>query len=81
VLAADEATASVDSETDAKIQMTIRENFKECTVLTIAHRLNTIMDSDKVLVMESGNVKEYDSVPNLLKLENGVFREMVESSN
>eukprot|EP01025_Chloroclados_australasicus_P037639 TRINITY_DN3846_c0_g4_i1.p1 TRINITY_DN3846_c0_g4~~TRINITY_DN3846_c0_g4_i1.p1 ORF type:complete len:1422 (-),score=137.95 TRINITY_DN3846_c0_g4_i1:223-4488(-) len=80
VLAADEATASVDSETDAKIQRTIRQNFKDCTVLTIAHRLNTIMDSDKVLVMESGHVKEYDSVQNLLKLPNGLFREMVESS-
>eukprot|EP01026_Neomeris_dumetosa_P021529 TRINITY_DN1880_c0_g1_i5.p2 TRINITY_DN1880_c0_g1~~TRINITY_DN1880_c0_g1_i5.p2 ORF type:complete len:273 (-),score=38.86 TRINITY_DN1880_c0_g1_i5:206-1024(-) len=81
VLVADEATASVDSETDSMIQQTIRDNFKECTVLTIAHRLNTIMDSDKVLVMEAGRVKEYDTVPNLLNYDRGVFREMVEQAN
>ncbi|KAL0031798.1 hypothetical protein WJX79_007928 [Trebouxia sp. C0005] len=77
VLVADEATASVDGETDALIQRTIRANFKDSTVLTIAHRLNTILDSTKVLVMEDGRVKEYDSPANLMQIPNGTFRAMV----
>jgi ABC-type multidrug transport system fused ATPase/permease subunit len=77
VLVADEATASVDGETDALIQRTIRANFKDSTVLTIAHRLNTILDSTKVLVMEDGKVKEFDSPANLMNIPNGVFRAMV----
>ncbi|XP_041974687.1 ATP-binding cassette sub-family C member 4-like [Aricia agestis] len=60
LLIMDEATANVDPQTDNFIQQTIRRQFASCTVLTIAHRLNTIMDSDKVLVMSSGEVVEFD---------------------
>ena len=60
ILVLDEATANVDLETDEIIQKTIRKNFATCTVLTIAHRLNTIIDADKVLVMDAGHVAEYD---------------------
>lgn len=77
VLVADEATASVDSETDALIQRTIRREFKHCTVLTIAHRINTILDSTKVLVMEDGIVKEYDTVPKLMNRQESSFKQMV----
>ena len=77
VIIMDEATASVDVETDATIQRNIRLEFSAATVLTIAHRLNTIMDSDKVLVMEDGHVGEYDTPAALLQVENGLFASLV----
>ena len=76
VLVLDEATAAVDLETDDLIQRTIRSEFKDCTVLTIAHRLNTIMDSDRVIVLDQGQIVEFDSPPNLLKLHQSVFHSM-----
>ncbi|EDV31156.2 uncharacterized protein Dana_GF14689 [Drosophila ananassae] len=78
ILVMDEATANVDPQTDALIQATIRNKFKDCTVLTIAHRLHTIMDSDKVLVMDAGQVVEFGSPYELLtESESKVFHGMV----
>ncbi|KAL3283454.1 hypothetical protein HHI36_006598 [Cryptolaemus montrouzieri] len=77
ILMLDEATANVDPQTDALIQKTIRRKFADCTVLTVAHRLNTIMDSDKVLVMDAGKVIEYDHPYTLLQNPDGVFSRMV----
>lgn len=78
ILVMDEATANVDPQTDALIQTTIRKKFKECTVLTIAHRLHTIMDSDKVMVLDAGHVVEFGSPYELLTdTKSNVFRSMV----
>jgi ABC-type multidrug transport system fused ATPase/permease subunit len=76
VLLMDEATASIDYATDAKIQETIRE-IKN-TTLTIAHRLQTIIDYDQVLVLDQGEVMEYGSPFQLMSNENGMFRRMCE---
>lgn len=73
VLVLDEATAAVDLETDELIQNTIRQEFSECTVLTIAHRLHTIVDSDKVVVLDKGEIAEFDSPKNLMRNRNSVF--------
>ncbi|XP_017083873.2 probable multidrug resistance-associated protein lethal(2)03659 [Drosophila eugracilis] len=78
VLVMDEATANVDPQTDALIQATIRSKFRDCTVLTIAHRLNTIMDSDRVLVMDAGHLVEFGSPYELLtSTETKIFHGMV----
>ncbi|CAG9814463.1 unnamed protein product [Phaedon cochleariae] len=77
ILMLDEATANVDPQTDALIQKTIRRKFVDCTVLTVAHRLNTIMDSDKVLVMDAGTVAEFDHPHKLLQRSDSVFYKMV----
>lgn len=79
VLVLDEATANVDPQTDALIQRTIRERFAECTVLTVAHRLHTVMDSDRIVVMDAGRVREFDWPAVLLDLEGGVLRDMVDA--
>jgi ABC-type multidrug transport system fused ATPase/permease subunit len=80
ILVMDEATASIDNETDATIQRMIRENFQDATVLTIAHRLNTIMDSDRILVLDDGHIVELDTPENLMAKESGHFKAMVEKS-
>ncbi|KAI9333150.1 P-loop containing nucleoside triphosphate hydrolase protein [Zopfochytrium polystomum] len=77
ILVMDEATANVDYETDAWIQKSLREDFAEATVLTIAHRLNTVVDYDRVLVMGDGTVLEFDEPAVLLRREGSVFGAMV----
>ena len=78
VLLVDEATANVDRRTDALLQQVIRERFSDRTVLTIAHRLNTIAESDRVLVMKEGRAVEFGPVDELMQLQGGVFRGMME---
>ncbi|CBI30982.3 unnamed protein product, partial [Vitis vinifera] len=80
ILILDEATAAVDVKTDALIQKTIREEFKTCTMLIIAHRLNTIIDCDRILVLDSGQVLEYDTPEELLLNEGSSFSKMVKST-
>lgn len=77
ILILDEATANVDTSTDALIQKTIRAKFKDCTVMMITHRLNTIMDCDKVLVLDQGRLVEFDRPHVLLKLNDGYFAKML----
>lgn len=81
ILLLDEATASVDAETDHLIQQTVRETFANCTVLTIAHRLNTVLSCDIVIVMDSGKVIEMDSPFALANDSNSVFSSMLKASS
>lgn len=80
ILIMDEATSSVDYETDALVQKTITEEFKDCTVLCIAHRLRTILHHDRILVLEKGEIEEFDK-PVVLFKQGGRFRDMCDSSN
>ncbi|KAJ2653569.1 Multidrug resistance-associated protein 9 [Coemansia sp. RSA 1250] len=77
----DEATANIDSHTDQLIQQLIRQEFAHSTVLTIAHRLNTVMDSDRILVMNQGHVVEFDTPQALLQQPGSLFKQMVDSMN
>ncbi|KAI8610797.1 P-loop containing nucleoside triphosphate hydrolase protein [Chytriomyces sp. MP71] len=77
ILIMDEATANVDYATDALIQQALRKDFKDATILTIAHRLNTIMDYDRVLVLDQGKVREFDSPRALLTKEDSIFHALV----
>ena len=81
VVIMDEATSAVDAETDALIQRTIRAEFRDATVLTIAHRLNTILDADKVLVLDQGRLVEFGSPSDLLSRRSGTFRAMVDAGS
>ena len=78
ILLIDEATSNVDHVTDAHIQSTIRSAFADVTVLTIAHRINTIIDSDKVLVLSDGAVSEFDSPSVLLARPGSTFAALVQ---
>ncbi|KAL0336015.1 UNVERIFIED_CONTAM: ABC transporter C family member 3 [Sesamum radiatum] len=77
ILVLDEATASVDTATDNLIQKTIREETSECTVITVAHRIPTVVDNDLVLVLGEGKVVEYDSPAQLLGDTNSAFSSLV----
>ncbi|CAG8452470.1 10619_t:CDS:10 [Ambispora leptoticha] len=81
VIVLDEATASVDVETDSHIQETIRTEFSWATLLCIAHRLRTIIDYDRVLVLEQGKVAEFDTPYKLLQNPDSLFRKLCEESN
>ncbi|XP_053205975.1 ATP-binding cassette sub-family C member 3-like isoform X2 [Panonychus citri] len=80
ILILDEATAAVDVETDEYIQETIRREFNDCTIVTIAHRLNTIMDYDKIIVMSDGEIVEFDKPSNLLSKPESIFYSMVKEA-
>ncbi|RKP26795.1 P-loop containing nucleoside triphosphate hydrolase protein, partial [Syncephalis pseudoplumigaleata] len=73
ILILDEATAAIDVETDKAIQETIRREFKNCTILTIAHRINTVMDSDRILVLDGGQIAEYSSPTALVEQTDSIF--------
>ncbi|KAF8066642.1 multidrug resistance-associated ABC transporter [Lyophyllum atratum] len=81
IIILDEATSSVDVETDAKLQQTIKKEFAESTLLCIAHRLNTIAYYDRVLVMDAGEVAEFDTVLNLYDNDSSIFRSLCNEAN
>ena len=74
----DEATASIDAETDARVQKIFRTDFAQSTTLTIAHRLNTIMDSTHILVMDDGKAAEFDT-PSTLLSRDSIFKELFDA--
>ena len=80
IIVLDEATAAVDIETDELIQETIRKQFTNCTIITIAHRLNTVIDYDKIMVLSKGQIIEYDLPQNLLQNQNSVFHSMAKDA-
>lgn len=80
VLILDEATSNMDPKTDAVMQKVIKKHFEDYTVITIAHRLNTVLGSDKVLVMDSGRALQYGPPKELLKDKDGLFYKLVDKS-
>ncbi|KEH25776.1 ABC transporter family protein [Medicago truncatula] len=77
ILILDEATASIDNSTDLILQKTIRTEFADCTVITVAHRIQTVMDCNMVLSISDGKLAEYDEPMNLMKREESMFRKLV----
>jgi len=81
LLILDEATSAIDHKTDSVIQSTLRNELgSDVTILTVAHRLQTIMDADKIMVLDSGKIIEFDSPRDLLQKQNGAFKSMVDGS-
>ncbi|KIP06892.1 hypothetical protein PHLGIDRAFT_128004 [Phlebiopsis gigantea 11061_1 CR5-6] len=76
IIVLDEATSSIDFATDAKIQKTIREEFNDSLLLTVAHRLRTVIDYDRLIVLDKGELAEFDTPLNLIQKEGGIFRSM-----
>jgi len=72
----DEATSSIDFKTDATIQATIREEFGNSLLITIAHRIRTVVDYDRLIILDKGVIVEFDTPRNLIEKDGGVFREM-----
>ncbi|CAG2210271.1 ABCC5 [Mytilus edulis] len=79
ILILDEATAAIDTETDSFVQTTIKEAFSDCTMLIIAHRLNTVLSCNRILVMEDGRVVEYDSPSSLTANPKSKFKMMLDA--
>ena len=76
----DEATGKIDGNTDKEIQRIISEDFQECTIITISHRLDTILDSDRVMVLDQGEIKEFDNVSVLLNKTGGLLKQLKEGA-
>ncbi|XP_069103911.1 ATP-binding cassette sub-family C member 12-like [Argopecten irradians] len=80
ILMLDEATAAIDTETDALVQITIKEAFADCTMLIIAHRLNTVLNCSRILVMEDGKIVEFDSPSALVSNPKSKFKMMLDAT-
>ena len=80
IILMDEATASIDYKTERLIQESIMKVLKDSTVITIAHRIKTIIKYDRILVLSDGMIKEFDTPENLLKIQNGLFNELYKES-
>ncbi|KAF9583122.1 hypothetical protein BGW38_010208 [Lunasporangiospora selenospora] len=80
LLVLDEATAAIDLETDALVQKVIRQKFNDCTILTIAHRINTVMDNDRIMVLDQGQVAEFDTPAKLLADPTSMFYSLAKES-
>jgi len=73
----DEATAAMDKETEKKILKRVMMEFKDSTMLVIAHRLETVRDCDKIMVLDKGKIAEFGTPEELMKIENGMFRKLI----
>lgn len=71
---------STDHETDNLVQKTLSTEFRDVTLITVAHRLQTVMNADKIMVLDAGNVAEFDSPANLLKKKDSAFKSLVDGS-